>query len=798
MWLRDILKYWSRQVFAPGTQLRRKYQYFRDLLAQDRHCLEKMAEIEEIHYRNLPCDYARVVRLCQELVQDVELLIKSLTALNPLRYRILKDYKDKVAFYVQLALSLDSCPADAPYVLELAGDHCTSELAGGKAANLALIKKQGFPVPDGFCITTRAFEYFVQSNELRPAINRILSHICLHTGQIEKQCAELQDLIFQARVPEELIQEVDSRMHRFSDQSLAFRSSAYGEDSELSFAGQYASLLDVRPKDWIQAYKEVLAGKYSVPAVSYRIRAGLPDEMLPMAVLVLEMVPARESGVVYTADVTHPECTGIYVVPGLGDKLMGGECRPRELFQARGAEAQSFHADPPYLPQLLDYARKVEEFFAGQPQDIEWVADDAHRIHLVQARPLYGPAGPKSSSGLDLPVVAKGEWASPGRASGPLFKISSREGIPGILQGSIVLTPGLYPELAASVHRLAGIIAFQGSPASHLATVARESRIPVIIHPDGDLDRLEDGQEITLDADQGLIYAGTYQGFEENGPGKETWMKTRMHKVLQSISSLNLKDAQSEEFIPRNCRSVHDLIRFAHEMGVREMFSLAESKGKGLGDSKILDLEIPLAFRVLNLEQGLWPEAGNLKRISLRHIASKPFQALFYGLTREGIFWNDDTWHFDWQEFDRMSAGIFDPTKSAALASYALVAEDYMHALLRFGYHFAVVDALLTTDREQNYIQFSFKGGGGGEMQKMCRLETIREVLVHFGFQVQIRGELLTAEFAREHTAETRQALTILGYVLGRTRLMDLGMDQAQVPEVSHALIEEIHGFLAL
>ncbi|MFP4429298.1 MAG: hypothetical protein ACLFPB_08265 [Desulfovermiculus sp.] len=274
-------------------------------------------------------------------------------------------------------------------------------------------------------------------------------------------------------------------------------------------------------------------------------------------------------------------------------------------------------------------------------------------------------------------------------------------------------------------------------------------------------------------------------------------MKTRMHKVLQSISSLNLKDAQSEEFIPRNCRSVHDLIRFAHEMGVREMFSLAKSKGKGLGDSKILDLDIPLAFRVLNLEQGLWPEAGNLKRISLRHIASKPFQALFYGLTREGIFWNDDTWHFDWQEFDRMSAGIFDPTKSAALASYALVAEDYMHALLRFGYHFAVVDALVTTDREQNYIQFSFKGGGGGEMQKMCRLETIREVLVHFGFQVQIRGELLTAEFAREHTAETRQALTILGYVLGRTRLMDLEMDQAQVPEVSHALIEEIHGFLA-
>ncbi len=96
-----------------------------------------------------------------------------------------------------------------------------------------------------------------------------------------------------------------------------------------------------------------------------------------------------------------------------------------------------------------------------------------------------------------------------------------------------------------------------------------------------------------------------------------------MHKVLQSISSLNLKDAQSEEFIPQNCRSVHDLIRFTHEIGVREMLSLTESKGNGLGDFKILDLKIPLVFRVLNLEQGYWPKAGDLNRISRRYIASR-------------------------------------------------------------------------------------------------------------------------------------------------------------------------------
>ncbi|MGM0759830.1 MAG: PEP/pyruvate-binding domain-containing protein [Thermodesulfobacteriota bacterium] len=798
MWLRDILKYWSRQVLAPGSQLRRKYQYFRDLLAQDRHCLEKMAEIEEIHYRGLPCDYAKVVRLCQELVLDVELLIKSLIALNPLRYRILKDYNDKVAFYVQLALSLKPCPPDPPYVLDLASDHCSPELVGGKATHLALIKKHGFPVPDGFCITTRAFDFFVQTNQLRSSINRILSHICLHSDQLEKRSAELQELIYQAEVPEELSREVEGTMHRFAAQSLAFRSSACGEDSELSFAGQYTSRLNVRPQDWIQAYKEVLASKYSVPAISYRIRAGLPDEMLSMAVLVLDMIPALESGVVYTSDVTNPEYTGIYMVPGLGDKLMGGECRAREFLVPKGPKPASASNERPYLPRLLSYAWELEEFFGGIPQDIEWVVDEGHEIHLVQSRPLQGVCVPAHSCQLDLPVLARGQWASPGRAGGTLFKIQSRADIFHIPFGAVVFTPGLYPELAAEVHTISGIIAAHGSAASHLATVAREAKVPVIILPDQDIQNWEDGQQIVVDADLGLIHAGTSKDIHFELPRPETWMTAKMPRILESISSLNLKDAQSQEFIPENCRSLHDLIRFAHEMGVREMFSLADPRGKGLGDSKILDLDLPLTFRVLNLEEGLDSKAGKLQTIRPEHITSKPFQALFQGLAQEGITWDHSTWHFDWQEFDKMSAGIFDPTKSPTLSSYALVARDYMHALLRFGYHFAVVDALISERKDQNYVQFSFKGGGGGEEQKVLRLEIIRRVLGNFHFQVQIKGELLTAELAREDLEVSRQALVILGYVLGRTRLMDLGIESEQVPVRINEIIEEIHAALAI
>ncbi|MFW5931943.1 MAG: PEP/pyruvate-binding domain-containing protein [Desulfohalobiaceae bacterium] len=797
MWLGQLLSYCSRQVLAPGTQLRRKYQYFRDLLAQDRHCLEKMAEIEEIHYRRLPCDYAHISSRCRELVHEVELMLKSLIAMNPLRYRDLRQYQSKMAFYVELALSLDPAPSQPPYTLELSPWHCSQELVGGKALHLAQIKEQGYPVPAGFCISTRAFNRFLEVNQLRPRIDQILSRVCLHTDNLFQYSRELQELIMQADVPEDLVLEVQEGLKDFQGRKLALRSSAFGEDSELSFAGQYVSLLNVDPSDWLQAYKQVLASKYSGHALSYRIRAGLPDELLSMAVLVLEMVPAQASGVVYSSDPSYPDRAGFYIVQGLGDKLVGGTSRAREIFLAKNQGPQTLAEQAPYLPRLAEYARALEEFF-GCPQDIEWAADAQGQLSLLQARPLQGRASDWEPEQLELPVLARGQWASSGLASGQLFRLDSRQRIPDIPEGAVVLVQGLYPELTEAVHSLSGIVAVQGSVASHLATVARETGLPIVINIDQDPASWEEASWITLNADQGLIYSGAVPSLPKRQSPRQTWLTSRMQKILSNISTLNLRDAQSQEFVPQNCRSLHDLIRFAHEMGVREMFSLADPKGKGLGNSKTLQLNIPLAFRVLDLEQGLKQEARNLSSISTEQVSCRPFKALFNGLTQESIPWDPDLWHFDWQEFDKLSAGIFNPSKSAALSSYALVARDYIHALFRFGYHFAVLDALLTPNQEQNYAQFSFKGGGGGEEQKILRLQAIQQVLEHFRFQVEIKGEMLTAEISRESEASTSQALAVLGYILGRTRLLDLGLDPQSTSALGQKIIEEIHAALAI
>jgi pyruvate, water dikinase len=528
--------------------------------------------------------------------------------------------------------------------------------------------------------------------------------------------------------------------------------------------------------------------------MTYRIHAGLPDELLPMAVLVLEMVDPQESGVVYSSGVKNRDEVGIYIVSGLGDKLVSGEVKAREYFIQKNHSFNFSKSVPSYLENLYNQALDLEQNF-GKPQDIEWVVDKRDKLFILQTRSLQAIKPDSDAPGLDLPVLARGEWASPGLVSGKIYILDSKEDISKIPKGSIVVAQGLYPELTAAITNLGGVISREGSAASHFATIARESSLPVIINV-SDADAISNGQLVTMDGNRGIVHDGKAEPRKLFSHKKKTWLTRKMKKVLEHVSTLNLKDAESEEFIPQNCLSMHDLIRFTHEMGVREMFALADRKGRGLQQSKVLNLEIPLVFRVLNLEEGLTQEAEAQSNVSLKDVRCRPFLAMFSGLAHEKIEWDHSIQHFDWEEFDKVSAGVFDPTKSSLLSSYGLLARDYMHVLIRFGYHFVVVDSLLGQEKEQNYIQFSFKGGGAEESQRVMRLEAIRLVFEEFGFNTDIRGDLLKAEYNRENLDDTEKRLKIIGYVLGKTRLKDMSMNEEKIQTLAGEYIEEIRTIL--
>jgi len=179
---------------------------------------------------------------------------------------------------------------------------------------------------------------------------------------------------------------------------------------------------------------------------------------------------------------------------------------------------------------------------------------------------------------------------------------------------------------------------------------------------------------------------------------------------------------------------------------------------------------------LLDLGDGLFDNAGKGKTVSPQDIKSRPMWALWYGLSDERVQWPNTLTHMDWEEFDKVSAGIFS-FDSKLLASYGLISDDYLHLMIRFGYHFSVVDAVCGPDAGANYINFRFKGGGAGFDQRLLRLEFIRRVLDRYGFETETRGDMIDAKAIRLGENETRRLLVRLGYLMAVTRLMDMRMD---------------------
>ena len=111
---------------------------------------------------------------------------------------------------------------------------------------------------------------------------------------------------------------------------LAVRSSAVGEDSDYSFAGQFVTLLNVTVEDLPDKYKKIIAGKFTPQAIRYWTRQQFAVSELPMAVGVLSMVPARASGVMFTLDPHAPQLNTIMInaLWGLGKYAVEGAVTP--------------------------------------------------------------------------------------------------------------------------------------------------------------------------------------------------------------------------------------------------------------------------------------------------------------------------------------------------------------------------------------------------------------------------------------------------------------------------------------
>jgi pyruvate,water dikinase len=823
-----LFKHWSLRLLTPDRVLQKTYDAFKTLLAWDGRCHALMAEFEALYHGGGREDCARTRCRQRQLTEAVLGMVDALELMHPGMAGGLRAYVDKFDFYLRLQLAPPERFLIPPFVVDHA-EPVDPILVGNKSARLVRLHQDlGVRIPDGFTITTTTFDLLLAHNNVRPAMDLLLAAIDLvDEPGLERISQALTTMVLHLEIPsqveEEILAAYDGLAERMGGNPVvAVRSSAQQEDGAFSFAGQYHSALGVDRAHVLGAYRQVLASKYSPQALRYRLHAGLCDEEAAMAVLVLAMVDAVASGVVYTQDPVADEEPPLLVhsVNGLGLPLVGGEVEPDVfVFPAgsldpavirQGAQDRQLvlrgtavveepcRADEPSLTtgqaaELARIARSIETLYA-HPQDIEWALDGGEGVIILQARPLERIKGvglnadhvvlPSAPEPWGQPRVSGATPASAGVAVGMTCHLDgiATEALAG---QRVLVTRHMTPSLVRYIEHLAAVICEQGSVTGHFATVCREFGVVLLVGVKDALNQLPPGLEVTVDGNHGAVYDGVassllqrHHGHAEiqiSGYGK------RIRSMLDYIAPLHLVDPQSKEFRVQSCRSMHDIIRYAHEMAVRAMFGLGDVAGGRSSRSRRLATDIPLDIYLLDVGGAFADDQSG--EIALDQLRALPFLALWKGLSHPDIDWQSHL-HFDWQSFGDMalSGGIADGN-SSQFASYAIVSVDYLNLNMRFGFHFTLIDCLCGQDSRANYCQLRFAGGGGDSRGKALRVTLLHNILLRLGFEVLVQGDLLDARLSGWSRQELLSLLSDVGRLLGMTKLLDMVLREEDIDQ---------------
>ncbi len=841
----------KKQACIPLTNIQgaaaKKYRLFKGYLSHNQAALKAIAELEQLYYSGKPFALTSVRRKYEDLLEAVYGAIHTLEAVSEKKYPAMHTTLQEIDAFIS-----DDIKPIYTYITEdlvLPFEQISLELkklVGSKAANLSFIKNElGLPVTEGFAITAYAFEGFIKENSLLKPIEIELSKISTDSLEnLEKISEGLQRMIMDAEVPQYISDailkaygEIEKKTHK--DITIAMRSSAVGEDTEATFAGQYTTLLNVAKENIIDAYKTVIASKYSARAIAYRMSYGLTDRETPMCVIGIAMVDSKSSGVVYTGDSLSGDTKVIKMnsIWGLGEHLVDGSASAdsflidkkdlmvikkeisrkeyRLVNSALGGtmlkevpenEKEVSSLDDAAISKLAHYGIMLEEVFGGH-QDIEWAADKNNNLFILQSRPLIlaetiADKDITQQVFLDNPVVLQaGQTASPGIAAGTVFIAEEGTNAIAVPENAIFVAKTASPNYAKLTGKINGIITDIGSVTSHLASVCREFGIPFITDAKTATVTLKKDDIVTMSASTATVYKGLVEELiDDIRPAKklvfESPVHRRMRRILDRISPLNLTDSEHSSFSPEGCKTLHDIIRFSHENAMKGMFGLAEDAEKTY--SVKLTAAIPLILHIIDLGGGLRTGLTTCDTVTPEDIESMPMKAIWKGFMHPGITW-EGTINLDMKNILTLfaSSAISEFGEMPGGASYAVVSNEYMNLSAKFGYHFATIDALCSENSNQNYLSLQFAGGAGNYYGKSLRVYFLGNILKRLGCDVSMKGDLLEAFMSGYDRSSLEDKLDRIGRLLASSRLLDMAISSQNDAELlADAFFNEEYNFL--
>jgi pyruvate,water dikinase len=411
-----------------------RYHLFKLLLNANNKALDVMAEMEEALKGTWPFGMSFVRSRCTSVSTSVFQIVKNLNDLAPGKYSALLLRFKEIQMKINPYIRPPDLPRDGVLVKPLREvDKSMADLVGSKMASLAEIGRQvDFRIPGGFAITATAYDLFLKHNDLQAEIDRrIQSTNVEQLDQLYSLSASIQQLIMTSPVPPDLEKAILEHYRLLEEEAgkgirVALRSSALGEDMPgTSFAGQYRSELNVSRENLLEAYKNVVASKYNLTAMTYRLNRGIRDEEVAMGVGCMQMVDAVSGGVMYSRNpldirddavvinaiwglpksvVDGSAATDLFVV-SRGDSMAVREktisvkdqkfvCYPEEgvcRLEVTGEESRMASVTDDQAKELARLAVRIEAYYK-RPQDIEWAVDGKGSVVILQCRPLIQKA----------------------------------------------------------------------------------------------------------------------------------------------------------------------------------------------------------------------------------------------------------------------------------------------------------------------------------------------------------------------------------------------------------------------
>jgi len=322
------------------------------------------------------------------------------------------------------------------------------ELVGGKNASLGEMIKGlssiGVKIPMGFVVTSKAYHYFIDYNNLRDKIREALAGLDPNNIEdLSRRGLTVRELIKGGRFPEDLKNEILkayeelSKMYGQFRVDVAVRSSATAEDlPNASFAGQQDTYLNIKGDETLlSAIRSCFASLFTDRAISYREAFKFDHFAIGLAVGIQKMVRSdlAASGVSFSidSDSGFKDVVLINASYGLGEMVVQGAVTPDEFLVFKPTLKEGYEAiiekklgrkthkmvygtDPDERTKIIAVSKEeqakfcledhevlklarwvtsIEEYYTNKygkwtPMDVEWAKDgELNELFIVQARP---------------------------------------------------------------------------------------------------------------------------------------------------------------------------------------------------------------------------------------------------------------------------------------------------------------------------------------------------------------------------------------------------------------------------